>query len=100
MSRVLFILKRRPDYDPKVHTQLGLSTGLYNSAKFMNDMLLEQGIESHLEVVEDFNRIDRQVWLYRPTHVILEAIWVLPAKITELQRFYCRSFNKTKSSCI
>ena len=88
MSRVLFILKRRPDYDPKVHTQLGLSTGLYNSAKFMNDMLLEQGIESHLEVVEDFNRIDRQVWLYRPTHVILEAIWVLPAKITELQRLH------------
>ena len=88
MSRVLFILKRREDYDAKVHSAIGMSTGLYNSAKFMNDMLLDSGIESHLEVVEDYNKIDRQVWLYKPTHVIIEAIWVVPQKFKELQRLH------------
>jgi len=85
---VLFILKRREDYDAKVHSAIGMSTGLYNSAKFMNDMLLNAGIKSHLEVVEDYNKIDRQVWLHKPTHVIIEAIWVVPQKFTELQRLH------------
>jgi hypothetical protein len=88
MSKVLFILKRRPDFDAKVHTHVGLSTGLYNSAKFMNDMLLNQGIESQLEVVEDYNKIDRAVHLYKPTHVIIEAIWVIPQKFVILQKLH------------
>jgi hypothetical protein len=88
MSRVLFILKRRPDFDAKEHTHVGLSTGLYNSAKFMNDMLLEQGIESHLEVVEDYNRIDKYVTQYRPTHCIIEAVWVVPQKFVILQKLH------------
>jgi hypothetical protein len=88
MRRVLFILKRRPDFDAKVHTHIGLSTGLYNSAKFMNDMLLDQGIESRLEVVEDYNKIDKAVHLYKPTHVIIEAIWVIPQKFAVLQKLH------------
>jgi hypothetical protein len=88
MSRVLFILKRRPDFDAKIHSHVGLSTGLYNSAKFMNDMLVNNGIESHLEVVADYNRIDRQCWLYQPTHCIIEALWVVPQKFVELQRLH------------
>ena len=88
MSRVLFILKRREDYNATVHSHIGMSTGLYNSAKFMNDMLLKNGIESNLEVVADYNRIDRQCWLYRPTHVIIEALWVVPQKFAELIRLH------------
>jgi len=88
MPRVLFILKRRPDFDAKEHTHVGLSTGLYNSAKFMNDMLIEHNIESHLEVVEDYNRIDKFVTLHRPTHCIIEAIWVVPEKFVVLQRLH------------
>jgi hypothetical protein len=88
MSQVLFILKRRPDFDAKVHTHVGLSTGLYNSAKFMNDMLLEHGIESNLEVVEDYNKIDKCVTQYRPTHCIIEAVWVVPQKFVALQRLH------------
>lgn len=88
MSKVLFILKRRPDFDSKVHTHVGLSTGLYNSAKFMNDMMLAQGINSHLEVVEDYNKIDRQCHLHKPTHVIIEAIWVVPQKFIALQKLH------------
>jgi len=88
MSRVLFILKRREDYNATIHSALGMSTGLYNSAKFMNDMLIDQGIESRMEVVEDYNKIDRQVHLYKPTHVIIEAIWVIPQKFVDLQRLH------------
>jgi hypothetical protein len=88
MSQVLFILKRREDYNAEKHSAIGMSTGLYNSAKFMHDMLLQNGIQSNLEVVADYNRIDRQVWLYTPSHVILEAIWVTPQKLTELQRLH------------
>ena len=88
MSRVLFILKRREDYNSVVHNHIGMSTGLYNSAKFMNDMLVENGIESRLEVVADYNKIDRQCWLYRPTHCIIEAIWVVPQKFAQLQKLH------------
>jgi len=88
MSRVLFILKRREDFNATVHNHVGMSTGLYNSAKFMHDMLQENGVESHLEVVEDYNRIDRRCWLYKPSHVIVEALWVVPQKFSELIRLH------------
>jgi hypothetical protein len=34
--------------------------------------------------VIDNNCIDREVSLYNPTHVIVEALWVVPSKFTEL----------------
>jgi hypothetical protein len=88
MSRVLFILKRRPDFDAKVHSHVGLSTGLYNSAKFMDDMLQSHGIESNLEVAIDNNCIDRLVTKHKPDVVIIEAIWVVPTKFSILQKLH------------
>lgn len=43
---VLFILKRRPDYDPNEHSANGMSTGLFNSASFMSNMLIEHGVDA------------------------------------------------------
>ena len=88
MSKVLFILKRREDYNSVLHSNIGLSTGLYNSAKFMNDMLKNSGVESKLVVVEDNNSIDREVNQYQPTHVIIEALWVVPEKFEILQKLH------------
>jgi len=88
MSRVLFILKRREDFNAKVHAHVGLSTGLYNSAKFMDDMLQEAGIESHLEVAIDNNCIDRLVNKHKPDYVIIEALWVVPTKFAILQKLH------------
>lgn len=88
MSKVLFILKRREDYSAQVHSHIGLSTGLYNSAKFMNDMLNDSGIQSVLEVAIDNNCIDRLVNLHKPTHVIIEALWVIPPKFSILQKLH------------
>jgi len=87
-SKVLFILKRREDYNAVVHSAIGLSTGLYNSANFMNEMLNESGIESKLVVVTDNNDIDREVSQYKPTHVIIEALWVIPSKFSVLQKLH------------
>jgi hypothetical protein len=87
-AKILFLLKRREDFDAKQHNHKGLSTGLYNSAKFMDDMLNESGIESHLEVVVDNNCIDREVTKYRPTHCIIEALWVVPEKFKILSKLH------------
>ena len=88
MSKVLFILKRREDYNATTHSHIGLSTGLYNSASFMDTMLNDRGIESVLEVAIDNNCIDRLVTKHRPTHVIIEALWVVPSKFSVLQRLH------------
>jgi len=88
MARVLFILKRREDFNPEKHTKIGLITGLYNSASFMSDLLNDFKIESKLVVVTDNNCIDREITLYRPTHVIIEALWVVPDKFYILQKIH------------
>ncbi|PPD53436.1 MAG: hypothetical protein CTY12_04970 [Methylotenera sp.] len=87
--RVLFILKRREDFhDCPSYSQNGLSTGLLNSASFVQDMLIRQGVESKTVVVIDNNDIDREVSAFKPTHVIIEAIWVVPEKFDVLSRLH------------
>jgi hypothetical protein len=88
MNRLLFILKRKEDYNVDRDSHIGLSTGLYNSAKFMNDMLNDMGIESKIVVVPDNNHIDREVTQFKPTHVIIEALWVVPQKFQILQKLH------------
>jgi len=54
----------------------------------MNEMLLANGIESKLVVVADNNCIDREVTKFKPTHVIIEALWVVPQKFNILQKIH------------
>jgi hypothetical protein len=88
MVNVLFVLKRREDFNSVIHNKIGLTTGLYNSANFMNEMLVNNGVDSNIEVVIDNNDIDRVVTLHRPTHVIIEALWVVPPKFSELRKVH------------
>lgn len=88
MSKILFVLKRREDFNATVHNHLGLSTGLFNSASFVSDMLTEHDIETNLVVVKDNNCIDREVTQYRPTHVVIEALWVVPEKFSVLCKLH------------
>jgi len=88
-KKVLFILKRRDDYSVTKHSShVGLSTGLYNSASFMNEMLKASGVDSELEVAIDNNCIDRLVNKHKPTHVIIEALWVVPTKFSVLCKLH------------
>jgi hypothetical protein len=51
-------------------------------------MLNESGIESQIVQVVDNNEIDREVSKYRPTHVIIEALWVVPDKFDILEKLH------------
>lgn len=84
--RVLFILKLRHIYS-NYNAELK-SSGLLNSALFVKDMLDKNGYETKLAQVVDANSIDREVHQYRPDIVILEALWVPPAKFHILQKLH------------
>lgn len=67
-----------------------MSNGLRNSARFVVDMLLREGIRAKLVDAVDGNSIDRLVHENKPTRVILEAIWATPKKMAELMRLHPR----------
>jgi len=69
--KVLFVLKQRNGYE---------SSGLSNSVRFVVDMLTAEGIEATSVEVIDNNSIHREVTRYKPTHVVIEALWVVPSK--------------------
>lgn len=78
MQRVLFVVKRNLSYG---HYASG---GLSNSSQFIVDMLNDNGVPARLVEVTDNNDIDREVDKYRPTLVIIEALWVVPEKFEVL----------------
>ena len=41
------------DYNPLLHSNVKMSTGLYNSASFMNEMLNDNQIESKIEEIQE-----------------------------------------------
>lgn len=86
-TKVLFILKKKKLYDTPYDGRT-IHSGLFNSASFVNDMLNKIGIESHLVQVIDNNCIDREVTKYRPTHVIIEALWIVPEKFQILHKLH------------
>jgi hypothetical protein len=88
MPKILFVLKRRDGFDPIVHTDLSLQCGLYNSISYVNDMLISMDIESQIKICIDNNCINGHVYNFKPTHVIIEALWVVPDKIELLQSMY------------
>lgn len=103
-TSVLFILKKRgtsygtgsgcyasctPSCECKnVKTKVLKSSGLLNSARFVHQMLLGSGITSELVEVVDNNGIDREVTRVKPTHVVIEALWVVPEKFEVLRRLH------------
>lgn len=60
------------------------SYGLVNSALFVSHYLNSIGIEAKVVTVDDHNGIDKVVFEEKPTHVIIEALWVTSSKLNEL----------------
>ena len=83
--RVLFILKRHSHYS--LEYGRCRHSGLYNSAKFVADMIDKVFASKVVEVVDN-NDIDREVSQYKPTHVIIEALWVVPEKFEILHKLH------------
>ena len=85
-ERLLFILKHREStWDSYPHS---LSSGLLNSVTFAVAMLNSFGIAAKLAEVPDNNAIDREVTAYQPTHVVIEALWVVPEKFDVLMKLH------------
>jgi hypothetical protein len=85
-QRLLFCLKYREALWGAVGSEL--SSGLLNSVTFLVNMLNDNGIEAKLVQLTDNNAIDREIHAYKPTTVVLEALWVTPAKVATLQRLH------------
>lgn len=91
MNKILFICKNREnDYDSTYSNTFckDKSSGLLNSVKFLIDILTQNSVECKVVDVVDNNCIDKEVSLYKPTHVIIEALWVVPSKFEVLCKLH------------
>ena len=88
--RAQFFLKRREDYNCNIENvgSFTVATGMYNSSKFVCDMLTELGATVEELVVIDNNSIDREVTRFKPTHVFIEGLWCLPSKFDILKKLH------------
>ena len=77
--KILFILKKRNYHKTNIK-----SYGLINSAKLVTEKLDCHKYETKVVTVIDANGIDKEVYEYKPDVVVIEALWVLPAKLKEL----------------
>jgi hypothetical protein len=66
----------------------GITSGLFNSATFVVNYLNTQGIEAKVSPIFDANSIDKVVTEFDPHVVIIEALWVPPAKLEELFKIH------------
>lgn len=83
--KILFILKKKQSSHPGLKT---ISSGLFNSASFVNQMLVKNGFDSHIVEVKDNNDIDREVTKHKANIVIIEALWVVPSKFDVLTKLH------------
>jgi hypothetical protein len=82
--RVLFVLKLgNYGFSPTV-----ISSGLFNSAQFIVDMLNANGQIAKLVQVVDNNSIDKEVTKFQPDLVVIEALWVVPTKFAVLTKLH------------
>lgn len=86
MKKILFILKKRNIYSEGNYSNV--NSGLYNSATFVNDMLLGNRVNTNIVQVTDNNEIDKYCHQYKPDIVIIEALWVVPEKFEILQKLH------------
>ena len=88
--RAQFFLKRREDYNCNIENvgSYTVATGMFNSSKFICDMLTELGATVEELVVVDNNSIDREVTRFKPTHVFIEGLWIIPTKFDILKKLH------------
>lgn len=81
MKKVLFLLKM----SSRVYPDMGYpNINLTHAVNLVADYIGN----STVKYVIDGNGIDREVYIYKPDICILEAVWVTPEKIKELQQLH------------
>ena len=86
--RILFITKTRQNYGCSGGYGDYGGYGLYLSAQGVVHMLGESGIDAHIVQVIDNNDIDREVSIFHPSIVVIEALWVIPEKFAILKKLH------------
>ena len=81
-KRILFLCREHYLYGEHLHENK--CSGLFHSATFVANSLRQQGHDARVLNVQDGNSIDRVVTEFDPQVVVLEALWVTPAKLDEL----------------
>jgi hypothetical protein len=87
-DRILFICKKNHIYGADTYTRR--SSGLYNSTRFIVESLVSRGVDAKIVEVADNNCIDREVSSFKPSKVVIEALWVVPEKFDVLKRLHPR----------
>jgi hypothetical protein len=83
--RVLILTKKSSEYGEEIN----FKSGLNNTADFLAEELSQNlGVTAHFTTCVDGNEIDKKIHHFKPTHVILEAIWVTPEKLAEIQKLH------------
>ena len=98
--RILFLVKKNETYgfqsypgysencESKPSVYVKKSAGLYNSTRFIVEGLAARGVHAKIVEVQDNNAIDKEVTLFKPQAVVIEALWVVPEKFQVLQRLH------------
>jgi glycosyltransferase involved in cell wall biosynthesis len=92
MTRIQFILKARENKylneETGIEEKKILSSGLFNSAQFVERMLNSEGYETSIVHAIDNNFIDRLVTQFKPDICVIEAYWVVPEKFEILYKLH------------
>lgn len=84
--KVLFLLKKNHDYSYNHHTA---KSGLSNSALLTAESLHEKfDVEYKVSTVVDANSIDKELFHYKPDYCVIEALFVTPLKLQEIQSLH------------
>jgi glycosyltransferase involved in cell wall biosynthesis len=88
-ERILFVLKQGSAYGSSDSCLAGEQhSGLYWSSKFTVDMLVAAGVDAKFVEVFDNSFIDAEIVKFKPTIVVVEALWVVPSKFVELKKLH------------
>lgn len=84
--KILFVLKKNNSYGYNHHTA---KSGLANSAGLTAEALHKQfHVDYKISMVQDANSIDRELHHYKPDYCVIEALFVTPLKLQELQNLH------------
>lgn len=83
--KILFLLRSNYNYGAPPTVK----AGLFNSVEFLSKALREHAnVETQVRICQDGNSIDREVHTYKPNLCVLDAIWVTPTKMAEVQKLH------------
>lgn len=84
-KEILFLLKRNYSYGNSNTSK----SGLLNSARITAEQLIKHfDVKARIEICVDGNEVDKYLAYWKPDICVLEALWVTPAKLAEVQKLH------------